>query len=149
MKRLLLMSTVLMAVLLLPALASATHITEVVAIGDCYGFNAQLDIHFRSTAPSADLHYEVAVMDMDSNEIVMLSGDMVVMQEDSQDVTVMLSEMWGIDLDGSFVVNGTITLSSAYPGGLDEDMVTFESSLDCGSVSTDATSFESLKSMYR
>ena len=148
MKRLLILSSVLMAMLILPGLASATHFTNVVAMGDCDGFVAQLDIHFRSTADFLDLHYEVAVMDMD-NEIVMISGDMQVMQEDEQDITVMLSESFNALLDGEFMVYGTFTLTSSYPGGMDEDMATFENAIQCGSVASDEVSFDGIKSMYR
>lgn len=148
MKRLLLMSTVLMAVLLLPALASATHVTDMVAMGDCDGFTAQLDVHFRSTAEFLDLHYEVAVMDEDM-EIVMVSGDMHVVQEGEQDITILVSDTFDVILDGYFVVMGTFTLTSPYPDGMDEDVVTFENMIECGSVGTDDSSFENIKAMYR
>ncbi len=148
MKRLLLMSSVLMAMLLLPALASATHFTDLVAMGDCEGFTAQADVHFRSNAEFLDLHYEVVVMDEDL-EVVMVSGDLHVVQEDSQDISILLADTFDVALDGYFVVSGTITLTSPYPDGVDEDMVTFENMIECGSVATDSSSFESIKAMYR
>lgn len=148
MKRLLILSSVLMAMLILPGLASATHFTNVVAMGDCDGFVAQLDVHFRSTADFLDLHYEVAVMDAD-NEIVMISGDMHVMQENEQDMTIMVSDVFNTLLDGEFVVSGTFTLTSPHPAGVDEDMATFENTIECGSVDSDGVSFDSIKSMYR
>ncbi len=148
MKRLLILSSVLMAVLLLPALASATHVTNLVAIADCEGFTAQVDVHFRSTADFLDLHYEVAVMD-DDMEIVMISGDLHILQDGEQDISFIISELFNTALDGAYVVNGTISLTSPYPGGVDEDMVEFSNPIECGSVANDEVSFESLKALYR
>jgi hypothetical protein len=148
MKRMLLLSTVLMAVLILPGLASATHITEMVAMGDCQGFNAQLDVHFRTDAEYLDLHYEVYVMD-GSMEIVMVSGDMHVLNDGDQDVTIMVSDFFNVALDGYFMVVGTFTLTSPYPGGVDEEMASFETAIECGSVDNETHSFENVKAMYR
>ena len=149
MKRLLLMSTVLMAMLMLPAMASATHFTDLVAMGDCDGFNAQADVHFRSDAEFLDLHYEVAVMDNDSMQIVMVSGDIHMENDGDQDISIMISDLWNMALDGSFVVSGTFTLTAPYPGGLDDDSISFENDIQCGSVAAEETSFESMKAMYR
>jgi len=149
MKRLMLLSSVLVAMLILPGLASATHFTNVVAMGDCDGFTAQLDVHFRSTADFLDLHYDVAVLDSDSAEVVMVSGDMHVIQEDDQDITIMVADQFNAILDGMYVVAGTFTLTSPHPGGVDEDMATFENDIECGSVANDEVSFDSMKSMYR
>jgi len=149
MKRLLLLSSVLAAMLILPGLASATHFTEVVAMGDCDGFTAQLDVHFRSTAEYLDLHYDVAVLDTDSNEVEMVSGDMHIVQEDDQDISFMVSDSFTSVFDGMFVVSGTFTLTSPHPGGVDTDEATFENGIECGSVANDEVSFDSMKSMYR
>ncbi len=149
MKRLLLLSSILTAMLILPGLASATHFTNVVAIGDCEGFNAQVDVHFRYNADFLDLHYDVAVLDEDSMEVVMVSGDVHVLHEDDPDVSFMVSDVFNTVLDGYFVVSGTFTLVSPYPGGVDEESVTFENAIECGSVANDEVSFENMKAMYR
>ncbi len=148
MKRLLILSTVLMAVLILPGLASATHITEVVAMGDCLGFSAQVDVHFRSTATFLDLHYDVAVLD-DGMEVVMVSGDMHILNDGDQDISIMVSDAFNVALDGYFLVSGDISISAPYDQGVDVDSAHFENSIECGSVDSEALNFESLKAIYR
>ncbi len=137
-----------MAMLMLPALASATHFTDLVAMGDCEGFAAQADVHFRYNADFMDVHYDVAVLD-GSMEIVMVSGDLHVLNDGDVDVTVMISDTFGVALDGAFIVSGTLTLVSPHPGGVDEDSITFENSIECGSVADEDVSFQSVKAMYR
>jgi hypothetical protein len=149
MKRLLLLSSVLAVMLIIPGLASATHFTNVVAIGDCEGFNAQIDVHFRYNADFLDLHYEVVVLDEDSMEVEMVSGDINVLHEGDPDVSFMVSDLFETVLDGVFVVSGTFTLTSPYPGGVDEESTSFENGIECGSVANDEVSFESMKAMYR
>jgi len=149
MKRIMLMSTVLMAILMLPALASATHITDVVAMGDCSGFNASVDVHFRTTAEYFDLDYTVQVLDADMNEVYMVSGMMTVMQEDMADVTVMIEEMWDTLPDGAYTIIATIDLTSPYPGGMDEESYTYENTVECGSVANEEINFEAVKALYR
>lgn len=148
MKRLLLTSAVLMAVLALPSLAGATGITNLVGIADCDGFNAQVDVHFRSSAEYLDLHYRVAVLELDW-EIVVVEGDLHVVQEDSQDVSIMVSDQFNTVLDGVFVVAGTITTTAPYPGGVDVDSAGFSNEIQCGSVDNTPSTFENIKSMYR
>ncbi len=149
MKRLLLMSTVLIAVLMLPALASATHFTDLVAIGDCEGFTAQVGVHFRIDAEYLDLHYDVAVLDVNNLEIVVVSGDVHVVHDGDQDITIMVSDMFNMALDGTYVVSGLFTLTAPYPGGVDEDSIAFENGIECGSVADEAVTFQSVKAMYR
>ena len=149
MKRILLLSSVLIAMLILPGLASATHFTNVVAIGDCDGFNAQVDVHFRSTAEFLDFTYSVVVLDEDSMEVEVVTGDMHILQEGTLDISFMVADLFETVLDGVFVVSGTFTLVSPYPGGVDNDSATFENSVECGSVANDEVSFESMKAMYR
>lgn len=149
MKQLLLMSTVLMVVLILPGLASATHFTDVAAIGDCQGFTAQLDIHFRHTAEFLDLHYEVVVMDDDSMQLTMVSGDMHIVMEDTQDISLMIADTFDEALNGLVVISGTFTITSPHPDGVDVDVATFENEAVCGSVPTDKVNFENVKAMYR
>lgn len=149
MKRILLMSTVLMAILMLPALASATHITDVVAMGDCSGFNASVDVHFRATAEYFDLDYSVQVLNSDMEEVYMVEGTMNVIQEDEADVTVMVSEMWDTLPDGYYTIIVNMHLSSPYPDGLDEEDYTYETTVECGSVANEAINFEGLKALYR
>lgn len=149
MKRLLLMSSVLMAMLMLPGLASATGFTDVVAIGDCEGFNAQLDIHFRHTAEFLDLHYEVVVMDSNGGEVTMVSGDMHILMEGTQDISLLVSDSFGTTFNGMHVVSGTFTITSPHPDGVDVDVATFENDIECGSVAVDGVKIENLKAMYR
>lgn len=148
MKRLLLLSSVLLAMLALPGLASATHITDVVAMGDCDGFNAQVDVHFRSDAEFLDLHYDVVVLD-DDMEMVTVSGDVHVLHEDTQDVSILVSDLFNTSLDGYFVVSGDITITAPFPNGVDIESAHFENNIECGSVDNDAVSFENVKAMYR
>lgn len=150
MKRIMLLSTVLMAALLVPALASATHITEIDAIADCMGFNADIDVHFRNSAEYLDLAYEVNVLDANQEVVCTVSGTMNIVQEDGeQDITIMIAESFSCDLTDVYTVQGTFTLTSPYPDGIDEDEVTFESAIDCRTSDNEDLNFDTLKALYR
>jgi len=144
MKRLLLLSTVLIGLLAIPGLASANHFNDVVIMADCYGLNAQLGIHFGSHSHSLDLHYEVTVTDTENNVIETLIGDIPVTRDDELDVTVLIEEEFSATFDGTFVVSGFITINP-YPDGYTE----FETVIECGSVDNDNVSFEGVKALYR
>ena len=144
MKRLLLMSTVLIGLLALPGLASANHFNDVIIMADCAGLNGQVGIHFGTQYTELDLHYEVTVTDVDGNVVETIIGDMVVTRGEDPDVIVMIAEEFNTLFDGTFVVSGSITISP-YPDGYME----FETLIECGSVSTDNVSFENVKALYR
>jgi len=149
MKRLLLMSTVLMAMLMLPPLASATHFAHLDASSDCDGFSADVEIFFRSSAEFLDLYYDVAVLDGDNAEVLMVSGEIHLLNEGGPNPTLVVSDLFNFVLDGSYVVSGTLNLVSPYPGGLDDVSMSFEDNIDCGSVDEEAVTFQQMKAMYR
>ncbi len=149
MKRFLLMSTTLMAILMLPAFASATHITNVVGAADCSGFNASVDVHFRSNAEYLDLTYTLQVLDADMNEVHTATNTLHVVKGSDVDITVMIEEMWNMLPSGVYTIRVNMDLTSPYPGGVDTDTHTCETTVDCGPVANDEISFESVKALYR
>ncbi|PID81978.1 hypothetical protein CSB20_00140 [bacterium DOLZORAL124_64_63] len=143
------MSTTLMAILMLPAFASATHITNVVGMAECDGFSASVDVHFRSNAEYLDLAYTVEVLDADMNVVHTATNTLHVVKGDDADITVMIDEAWNTLPDGTYTIRVNMDLTSPYPGGVDTDTHSCETTVDCGAVANDVINFESLKALYR
>lgn len=148
MKRILLMGAVLTAMLMLPAMASATHFNSLTGVADCEGFMASADIHWRSTVDTADLIYDVVVLDGDNNEVTSVSGTITITKTMIDEV-YEISAMFPVPLDGNFTVVGTFSIYGPWAGGVDEDEATFENTVECGSVANEEVSFEAVKALYR
>ena len=58
-----------LTLLLLPGLATATHLTEVTINGDCEGWTATVNVHFRSTVYEADLDFDIVLFDAEGVEL--------------------------------------------------------------------------------
>jgi hypothetical protein len=146
MRKLMILSAVMLSLLMLPAMASATHFTYLTAMGDCIGYAAETGVHFRSTVDSFDLDYTVTLSDMDGVVLETFSDAMTV--TGSGDIVLNFSDEWTVFATGRFTVAGTYHLVSTYPGGVDEETVEFSNEIQC-TVASEDVSFDSVKSMYR
>lgn len=156
MRRLLLLSALILPLLLTPNPASATEFEEVIFTGGCTDWTAELLVHFRIGMTEADVSYDVAIEDQDGNVILSTSGTAVVTDDDGDRYgTLLLSGTWDevteeiIELYGLYNVRGTFTL---YVPWLEyvftyvyEDSVT----LECAVVPNEHVTWGEVKSQYR
>lgn len=148
MRKLMVLSLVMLSLLMLPAMASATHFSYLVGMGDCHGYVADAGVHFRSNGPSMDFSYTITLTDNDGIVVETITDSMVVLHDGDQDIILNFSGLWTVDVATGFTVMGVFDISAAYPGGLDEDHMEFSNVITC-TVDAEAMNFDSVKSMYR
>lgn len=150
MRKLMILSAVMLSLLMLPAMASATHFISMDGGSDCLGYNASVGVHFRYLVDDMDLTYTVTLSDMNGMVLETITDSMVVAQGSERDIVLDFSGMWSVDATSAdgFTVHGIFELVSEYSGGVDEDSIEFSNVLSC-TVATEAVSFDSVKSLYR
>ncbi len=148
MRKLMILGAVMLSLLMVPAMASATHFTNIVGVSDCDGYSADAGVHFRSTAASMDLSYTITLSNMDGDVLETITDSMTVIN--GGDVVLNFSGLWEADAESEsgFTVLGVFDLVSTFPGGVDEDHIEFSNVLSC-TVDSENVSFDSVKSMYR
>jgi hypothetical protein len=132
MKRTLILGTILTALILLPGLASATHITEVTGNADCEDWNASATVHWRSTVFAGDLDYSVVLFDAGGAEVTRFEWAGAITRDENVDTTYLYGDMWNMDLCGDYTVVGTIHVSAPYPNNPNEEStMEFTTSFTC------------------
>lgn len=121
-----------LALLLLPAFAFATHFETLDGAADCDGWNASLDVYWRSTIYEADLDYAVRLLDGDGVEVAVHAWSGIITRDSAYQLqTYLFDGLWGMELCGDFTVEGTFHIYSPWPGGLDEDTLVFTAAFTC------------------
>jgi len=140
---------VIMAVLLVPMLASATHITDLVGLADCEGWAADLTVHWRSTVWAGDLDYVVVLTNADGEELEVFEGAMELVRDDGQDQVYSFGGVWeGMYQSDGFTATGTFHLVAPHGEDVEESTMGFEVDLGC-TVDESNQSWSSLKASYR
>ncbi len=143
----------IIAIGLVPAVASATHFDGQPAIdGRCEGWTLDLTVRFRTGTFAADLAYTIELLDADQNVIETVAWTGVVTRPEDSGVyrSFQFTGVWSVDLPaGAYSIRGTATVSLAWSGGFDEDSKTFASGVACEAVATESSTLSGIKSLYR
>lgn len=153
MKRLMVLGFALLAVLVLPVVASATHLTDFDGTADCDGWCATYTISWHSQVFEAELEYAVVLMNDEGdvlNEIVV--SETITREPGSEAVQFYeICAPW----EGNFVASYFTVLMAfeltapSGTGGADQvSSFGAEIMLEC-TVDADDTNWGSLKSLYR
>ena len=67
MRDLRLLGLTLAAMAVLPGLAAATHFDEVIVVGDCEGWSAEVNVTWRTGIYTGDLNYSIRLVDQNAN----------------------------------------------------------------------------------
>jgi|GEM_PF-1669190 len=145
---------VLLAVIVLPGMATATHMTTVSVNGDCDGWTATVDVHFRSSVFEADLDFVILLLDSEGVELERFEHASVITRdaESGADVVYNFGGTWeGLFQSAFFVVQGDFHIYAPYGWGgvyLDEETKETELQLEC-TVPTEDYAWDRVKSLYR
>ena len=143
----------ILAIGLLPAVASATHFDGLPVVdGRCQGWTLDLTVRFRTGTFTADLQYAVELLDADQNVIDSFAWSGVVTRPENSPVyqDYQFGGDWTADLPvGDLLLRGTATVSLTWSGGVDTDSAEFNGSVACETVSAEASTLSRIKSLYR
>lgn len=148
---------VALLLLLLPAIASATHFEgDVVFDADCSGWSADGIVKIRLNVPEANLATTITITPQGGQTPVLTLVDEVVLPTDEDRfVDMNLGDLWNnmteeiVPLVGTYNVHAVIYLSAPWPGGLDEETIEFDVLMACDVVANQDISWGSFKSVYR
>ena len=121
MKKILILGAILTAAIVIPGLASATHLTEVTGNANCSGWDASVTVQWRSTVYAGDLDYSVVLFDEDGFEVTRSEWAGEITRTDGQIETYLFDGLWDMQLCGNFTVVGTFHLVAPWPGNPDEE----------------------------
>ena len=139
-------------VLLLPMIASATHITSLAPDADCAGWTVDVTVRYRSTAFEADLVMEVLLTDEDFNvlETQNLDDHLVRAQSDYQTQMYSYAGDWTVFAPaGEYHMIITVSVEAPYPGGVDFQELTLDQMFLCNVVPTESNTWSAVKDLYR
>lgn len=133
MKRILTLTCLVAAVGLVPALASATHIENFAANGDCEGWSVDFNVRYISTDASADLTYSIVLLEEGGTEVARAEGTENLHADGSTTwAAYSHAESWGLELCGDYVVQVYVGLSPDYTTWIDERTAELTFVCDCG-----------------
>ena len=142
----------LIAVLLIPAVSSATHITALDFTSDCNGWSADVTVRFRSTIYEFDADYTVTLVDSEGAEMEVQNWAGTLSREDGAYVvqSFQYGDDWSVNAPpGDYTVVISFHIYSPWDGGVDEETWEVDDSFTCTVVPVEAHTFSSVKSLYR
>ena len=151
MKRLLVLGLTLSAVLLLPVMASATHIETFTGNADCHGWSATIDVMWRSEVYSGDLTMVIVLANDQGDELesVVVNDTLTRDPDSSWMQSYTFSGEWqGAYAASYFVAYMGFELSAPYAEGTDVSHAGDEFMLEC-TVDDETFSWGTVKSLYR
>lgn len=124
---------VILAAFLVPGLAMATHIEDLVGSADCDGWNAEMSIVWRTGIYEGTLDYAVILLDDQNNEVVRDEWSGALDRgTDYPDEIFTYGGTWDLELCGDYTVIGTFHVVSPYGDGLvDESTMEFTAAFSC------------------
>ncbi|MFO7653034.1 MAG: hypothetical protein R6X25_04345 [Candidatus Krumholzibacteriia bacterium] len=140
----------LMAVMV-PAAASATHLNGIDAAADCSGWNATLDVTWRTGVYEGTLDYSVRLLDLAENVLFEDTWTGLITREttDPRDMMYTFNGIWqGVFSGPAFLARGDFHLVAPYSSGIDEETISFDLDLQC-TVSSEEATWGAVKSLYR
>lgn len=141
----------LAAMALLPGLAAATHFDEVIVVGDCEGWSAEVNVTWRTGIYTGDLNYSIRLVDQNANILEQIDWAGVIDREvsDPRQMVYNFSGTWSGTYSGpQFTVVGMFHLVAPYPGGVDDDTANVTTTFECTVAAENAT-WSSIKTLYR
>lgn len=131
-----------LAVVAMPAISTACHVTDVWGNADCNGWELCTTVYFNSSVDEGSLEYTVAIYD-GNGDMIYNFGETLTISHDPGEGTYeyCFSGIW----EGEYLVSGaTVKLTSSLDG---ENPTCFTFDLEC-TVDTEDTSFGQLKARF-
>lgn len=141
----------LVAVAMVPGLASATHFDTVGVTGDCGGWTAQLGVMWRSDVYNGNLDYLIQLMDGNTVlESFVWSGPLVRNPGDPQLVTYTFSGPWAGNYSSGapYTITGDFHIVAPWTGGIDDETMSVSAGFQC-TVAAESTTWGTIKSLYQ
>jgi hypothetical protein len=150
MRTLKMMALVLASMAVLPGLASATHFGDVSVGGDCEGWNAVVEVQWRTGIYTGDLDFTITLLDGDAVlEQVVWAGTIGRAVGDPSFMVYTFQGDWAGAYPGfMFNVTGDFHLVAPWDGGIDDETATYAGEFEC-SVATETSTWSTVKSLYR
>jgi hypothetical protein len=144
------MALALLALAVVPGVASATHFNEVAVWGDCQGWTAQVEINWRTGIYSGNVDYTIRLMD--GNTVLeehSWAGILGRNLGDPQDITYTFQGPWsGAHSGVLFTITGVFHVVSPWDGGIDDQTVSYSADFQCA-VASESSTWSTIKSLYR
>lgn len=123
----------LVILILLPGFASAVYLDSVTGTADCNGWNAAVEVTFRSGARSVRLDYTVVLAGPDGLEIERFEYSEPIEIPTQDTVVYSFGEAWTADMpEGANTMSGTFVLFDIFPDGTNRFEDGFTATFDCG-----------------
>lgn len=123
----------LVFLLVLPSLASAVYLDSVTGTADCNGWNAAVEVTFRSGARLVRLEYIVALSDAAGTELERFEYSEEVAIPDQDTVIYPFDGMWTSTLsDGAYSMTCEVVLFDIFPDGQNRFEDGFSVAFECG-----------------
>ncbi|MCK9996589.1 MAG: hypothetical protein KAH56_09985 [Candidatus Krumholzibacteria bacterium] len=127
------MITALVFTLVMPGLASAVYLDSVAGTADCNGWNADVQVTFRSGARMVRLDYSVALWDEGGMEMERFDYSESVDIPDQVTVVYSFNDLWTTDLpDGTYSMTADFVLFDIFPDGSNRFEDGFTADFTCG-----------------
>lgn len=139
----------MLAAVMIPGVASATHVNWVNLNGNCEGWTAEFNVDWRDGVYSADVDYMITLMSGDA-VLEQINGTTVVTRavDGPYNITYMVSGPWAGTYDGAaFHLEGQVHLVADWNGTPEESTVTGETNFDC-TVASDVQTWSTVKALY-
>jgi hypothetical protein len=141
-----------LAILLLPVVASATHVTGVELNGDCGGWSADVTLRYRSTVFEVQADYTAVLTDADGNELEVFTWDGTLTRDEGSYFVQMYdyAEEWSVVAPpGDFTITLMYHIYAPYDGGVDEETFEISQDFSCTVIPTEAQTWSDVKGLYR
>lgn len=151
MRKLRMTALVLATMALLPAIASATHFTDIVVGADCEGWWAQAEVYWRSSSFVGDLNYSIGLVDEDATilEQIDWAGQISRELDDPQFMVYNFAGSWSGTFNGPhFGVVSMFHLVAPWDGGVDDETANYTTEFDC-TVATENSTWSTIKALYQ
>jgi hypothetical protein len=122
----------LVILFILPSLASAVYLDSVTGTADCNGWNADVEVTFRSGARSVRIEYTVVLLDGNGLEIdrFLYSEPVEIPSQDT--VVYSFGEPWSTVLEGTHSMTADFVLFDIFPDGTNRFEDGFTADFTCG-----------------
>jgi len=147
-------SIFLLAIFVLPGMAMATHMTSVSVNGDCEGWTATVDVHYRSSVYEAAFDFVIILLNAEGQELERFEHGSVISRQpgDGPDAVYNFGGSWeGYFQSSFFVMQGNFHIYAPWGYGgvyLDEESKEAELQLEC-TVPTEDVTWDRVKTLYR
>jgi len=157
MRKMRIVSVALLAILLVPALASATHFNgEVTFRADCEQWSSEVPIIIRTGLPDAQLQITITFTEVSASDPVLtLYTEVTVPTDADRMVVAQLGDLWNnmteeiVHLLGTYEVHAVIRLYAPWSGGIDDETREFSIIMNCDVVGDEDISWGTIKGLYR